>query len=68
MSYQITVVVKDGKAEIDPTGVTTDASVDGKYVINGHVPIDGTWQDENIQVTRTVDGKSVIQASGTHYK
>lgn len=67
MSYQMSVVVKDGKAEIDQAGTTLDASADGKYVINGHVPVAGTWQAENIQITRQVDGNSVIQASGTHY-
>lgn len=68
MSYQIYVVVKDGKAEIDESGTSLDANADGKYLINGHVPVEGTWQAENIQATRMVDNKTVIQASGTHYK
>jgi hypothetical protein len=68
MSYVLTVVVKDGKAEVEPSGTTLDNSADGRYVVNGHVPVEGTWQAENIQVTRHVGDKTVIQASGTHYK
>jgi len=70
MSYSIAVVVKDGKAEIDPAGTTSaETLADGRYVINGHVPSEGTWQAENIQVTRYLPdgGNVVMQASGTHY-
>jgi len=67
MSYSIGVTVKNGQAEIDPA--STSLPPDGAYVINGHVPSKGTWQAENIQVTRyQPDSASiVIQAAGTHY-
>ena len=69
MSYRITVVVKDGVASIDESGTTVNADADGKYVVNGHVPVEGTRQVENVQVTRSdKDGKTIVQASGTHYK
>lgn len=69
MSYQITVVVKDGKATVDDSG--TSLPPDGKFVINGHVPTEGTWQADHIQVTRfNAEGNVEVQASGTkhHYK
>lgn len=66
MSYQLTVTVKDGKATVEES--KTSLPPDGKFVINGHVPTEGTWQAENIQVTRHDPQDSVvIQASGTHY-
>lgn len=66
MSYQLTVTVKDGKAVVDESG--TSVPPDGKFTINGHVPSEGTWQAENIQVTRfNTENSTVIQASGTHY-
>lgn len=65
MSYQITVVVKDGKATVDDSG--TSLPPDGKFTINGHVPSEGTWQAENIQVTRLGDGRNIsIQAQATY--
>lgn len=69
MSYSIAVVVKDGKAEVDPVGTTPELLADGRYVISGHVPSEGTWQAEHIQVTRFAPDATnvVITASGTHY-
>jgi hypothetical protein len=68
MSYSFVVVVKDGKAELDPVGTAIDKSADGRYVVNGHVPVEGTWQAEHIKVTRNVNDFPVIHAEGTHYK
>lgn len=71
MSYSIKVVVKDGKAEVDPSG--TSVPPDGVYNINGHIPLAGTWQAENINVTRSVEVPNgfspvtVIQATATCY-
>lgn len=66
MSYSLAVTVTDGVASVDESG--TSLPPDGKFVINGHVPVEGTWQAENVQVTRQdVNGNVVIQASGTHY-
>lgn len=66
MSYQITVVVKDGKATVDDSG--TSLPPDGKFTINGHVPSPGTWAAEHIQATRYADGGQniTIQASATY--
>lgn len=67
MSYQLTVVVKDGKAVVDESG--TSLPPNGKFVINGHIPEEGTWQAENIQVSRQDPyGSAKMQASGTSYK
>lgn len=69
MTYSIAVIVKDGKVSVDEAGTTSSETlVDGRYVINGHVPVEGTWQAENVMVTRyATEGEIVIQASGTHY-
>lgn len=64
MSYSIRVVVKDGKAEVDLTG--TSVPPDGIFNINGHVPLEGTWQAESINIMRSTDeSHQVIQASAT---
>lgn len=66
MSYSVSVSVKDGVPSINEAG--TSVPPDGTYTVNGHVPVEGTWQAESITVTRfTPDGKTVIQASGTHH-
>lgn len=70
MSYQISVVVKDGVATVDQNA--TSLPPDGEFSINGHVPLEGTWQAESINVTRNVDNGhgtmvAVIQATGTCY-
>lgn len=68
MSYSIAVTVTNGHAEIDQAGTTAGETLaDGKYVINGHVPVEGTWQADHIQVTRySPDSQSiVVQASAT---
>lgn len=75
MSYSIAVVVKDGTVTIDPSGTTTgETLVDGRYVINGHVPLPGTWNAEHIQATRylpvneeNIGMIAVIQAAATSY-
>jgi hypothetical protein len=70
MSYSIAVIVKDGKAAVDEAGTTSAVTLtDGRYVINGHIPSEGTWQAENIRVTRydAGSGSVVIQADATHY-
>jgi hypothetical protein len=67
MSYSMTVTVKDGKATVDEAMYL--APPDGKYQVAGHVPGEGTWQAENIQVTRFDEaGAVVIQASGSHHR
>lgn len=70
MSYQITVVVKDGKATVDESG--TSLPPDGKFTINGHIPTEGTWQAENIAVARLEPGENgdqmIIQSASTHHR
>jgi hypothetical protein len=71
VSYQITVVVKDGKATVDDSG--TSLPPDGKFTINGHVPSEGTWQAENIAVARMDSDDQgrdqvIVQAASTHHR
>lgn len=70
MSYTMTVVVKDGKAEVASDNYVTPP--DGKYMISGHVPTGepGNYSAENIAITRySSDGAQMLaQASATVLK
>jgi hypothetical protein len=69
MSYQFTVVVEDGKATVDESGTTLTNVADGRYVVNGHTPTEGTWQAEHIEVSRYANAKGsvTIRAASTHH-